>query len=156
MNAKKKRHLPRRSKVTGRFIKSRKKKPSTKKKSTRTSRRNRQLRAIKSYVRKGYSANKIARNLKKRNLGMKRKTLLKHVREEKHVAPREHAEKYTRHKYRRPSPKPVPLLKQVSLSGYHKGHKTVKEKSGTGRVLFDWVREEMESDFWDTKPMVRS
>jgi hypothetical protein len=156
---KKKRHLPRRSKVTGRFIKSRRKKAPTKRRSTRTSRRNRQLRAIKTYTKKGYSANKIAKNLKKRNLGMRRKTLLKHVRETRQKTPREHPEKYTPHKYRRQAHISYPPLfppKRVTLRGSQRGQPKVVRKEDSGRNLHYWVRGQIASGVWDSRPKIES
>lgn len=56
---------------------------------------------IHNYVKKGYSANKIQRELKSQGRGMRRKELLKIVRMAKNKQLKVNAEKYTRKKYRK-------------------------------------------------------
>lgn len=57
--------------------------------------------SVKWYVKRGYSANKIQRKLKKRGIGIRRKTLLKYVREAKKKPVKADSGKYTPKKYRR-------------------------------------------------------
>lgn len=81
-------------------------KPSQGWKSTAQSGRHRGLRdkqvsVINDSIRKGYSANKIQRQLRKEGLGIRRKELLQHIREMKMKSPKANAEKYTPRKYRK-------------------------------------------------------
>ena len=56
---------------------------------------------IHNYVKKGYSANKIQRELKAQGRGMRRKELLKIVREAKNKQLKQDSKKYTRKRFRR-------------------------------------------------------
>jgi hypothetical protein len=58
-------------------------------------------RSVKYYVKRGYSANRIQRRLKKRGIGIRRKTLLRYVREAKKKPAKANSAKYTPRKYRR-------------------------------------------------------
>ena len=91
----------RRSKKTGRYISSRR--SSSRVHRTR-SLSAKKLRAIKTYARKGYSANRIQRKMRQRHMGVRRKTILRIVRETKGKPPRGNPEKYVRRKYRKPTP----------------------------------------------------
>ncbi len=55
--------------------------------------------SVRYYVKRGYSANKIQRRLKKRGIGIRRKTLLRYVREAKKKSVKANREKYTPKKY---------------------------------------------------------
>jgi hypothetical protein len=57
--------------------------------------------SVRWYVNHKYSANRIQRRLKKRGIGIRRKTLLKYVREAKKKSVKANSEKYTPRKYRR-------------------------------------------------------
>ncbi|OGH06787.1 MAG: hypothetical protein A2W22_06140 [Candidatus Levybacteria bacterium RBG_16_35_11] len=59
------------------------------------------IKAINRYVGKGYSANKIQKRLKARGLGVRRKTLLKIVRQTRLKQERANTWKYTPKKYRK-------------------------------------------------------
>lgn len=60
----------------------------------------RQIRLIKYYSHKGYSANQIQRKLRARHIGMRRTRFLGYVREFKRQTPKAHVERYTPRKYR--------------------------------------------------------
>jgi|GEM_PF-1859213 len=75
---------------------------------TQTRRKQRRLsvRAVKvlvihNYVKKGYSANRIVKELKNQGRGMRRKEVLKIVREAKNKQLKKDSAKYTRKKYRK-------------------------------------------------------
>jgi len=57
--------------------------------------------SVSFYVKRGYSANKIQRRLKKRGIGIRRKTLLRMVREAKKKPIKANSRKYTPKKYRK-------------------------------------------------------
>jgi hypothetical protein len=133
-----------------------------------------QQKAIRGYVRRGYSANRIQKALSKRHIGMRRQVLLKHIRSVKkvtRVVPRKKyvptperrvgRVKYIPRKYRVPRPYPkIPTTKQITLVGKHHGKKVEKTKTGSGKELYLFVKREMhkynEGEFWDTKPKVIS
>ena len=75
--------------------------------------------AIKGYVKKGYSANKIQKSLKKQGLGIQRKKLLAEVRKVKGTKPKANRQKYTPKKYRRrvspPARRPVYSGKHIAV-----------------------------------------
>jgi len=71
--------------------------------------------AIKTYVKQGYSANKIQKKLKGQGLGIRRKTLLTEVRKIKGKKHKAHPQKYTPTKYRRVTPK----ARKPFFSGKH-------------------------------------
>lgn len=56
---------------------------------------------IHNYVKKGYSSNRIQKELKAQGRGMRRKELLKIVREAKNKQLKQNSNKYTRKKYRK-------------------------------------------------------
>jgi hypothetical protein len=56
---------------------------------------------IRDYVKKGYSANQIQRELKNQGKGMRRKEVLRYVREFKEKQRKKDSIKYTRKKYRK-------------------------------------------------------
>ena len=147
----------RRSKKTGRYIRS-KRSSSPTRKTRRRGLSAKKLRAIKTYANKGYSANRIQKKMRQRHMGVRRKTVLRIVRETKGKAPRPHPEKHIPHKYGRPTHVSYPLLgqKQVTLIGYHHGEKVRRNRRGSGRQLFQFVREEMDGGFWDSRPSVMS
>lgn len=93
---------------------------------------------------KGYSANRIQKTLHREHMGMRRKTLLKLVREHKHVPPEKsrvvHREKYIPKKYRKYRRETVgyPLLgKQIAVYGTVNGQSRRVEMSGNGRQLYN-------------------
>lgn len=115
----------------------------------------RQIRAIKSLSRRGYSANRQYRILRANHMGMRRQKLLGYVREFKGQPARPHAEKYTRIRYRhRPISGVFP--KRVILRGKWKGKNKEIEKTDTGRNLKDWVIQQMSKGEWDARPQVMS
>ena len=57
--------------------------------------------AIRGYVKKGYSANKIQKKLRAQHLGIRRKVLLAEIRKAKHRKVKAERLKYTPKKYRR-------------------------------------------------------
>lgn len=59
------------------------------------------IKALSWYVSRGYSANKIQKRMKERGIGIRRKKLLKIVREMRLKAKKAKAEKYTPKKYRK-------------------------------------------------------
>lgn len=62
---------------------------------------NRQISTINEGIRKGYSANKIQRELRNQGLGIRRKELLRNIREMKMKSPKANSQKYTPKKYRK-------------------------------------------------------
>lgn len=121
-------------------------------------------RAIKTYVKQGYSANKVQKRLQKQHLGIRRAVLLAEIRKIKRQKPKADRQKYTPRKYRklvtkvprRPrARKPVFVGKQVAVYGYawtRRYEEIAKELKislvysarfeflGTGRDLADAVR----------------
>ena len=80
-----------------------------------------QVKAIRGYVKQGYSANKIQRTLQKHHLGIRRKFLLAEVRKIRGKKPKIDRQKYTPRKYRKRPPKarkPVFIGKHVAVYGY--------------------------------------
>ena len=57
--------------------------------------------AIRTYVKQGYSANRIQKRLQKQNLGIRRKVLLAEIRKVKGQKPKADRQKYTPRKYRK-------------------------------------------------------
>lgn len=62
---------------------------------------NKQFSVVNEGIKKGYSANKIQRELKNKGIGIRRKVLLKQIREIKMKSPKVNPEKYIPRKYRR-------------------------------------------------------
>jgi hypothetical protein len=75
--------------------------PATHRKQRRLSVKAVKVLVIHNYVKKGYSANRIVKELKNQGRGMRRKEVLKIVREAKNKQLKANAEKYTRKKYRK-------------------------------------------------------
>jgi hypothetical protein len=145
-------------------------------KSRKRARTTKQINAIKSYSHKGLSANNIQGKLRARGLGMNRARLLRYVRRYKHIRKRAYPERHIPRKYRKPRPtyevRALParaprakaprgfLPKRITLKGRWKGKRKITEKTGTGRDLYDFVRNEMtkaeEHEGWDGKPEVFS
>jgi hypothetical protein len=77
--------------------------------------------AIRTYVKQGYSANKIQKSLQRQGLGIQRKRLLAEVRKVKGIKPKAQPQKYTPKKYRRVTPKarrPVFRGKHIAVYRY--------------------------------------
>jgi hypothetical protein len=124
---------------------------------TKTEINRRREKAIRTYVRKGYSANKIQKKLQKQGLGTRRKDFLAKVRRIKRVKGRVvEREKYVPRKYVKISIIPIITTKHVTLTGKHHHKRTSKTKIGSGRELFNFVRKELTSGFWDAKPKIES
>jgi hypothetical protein len=62
---------------------------------------NKQILVVNEGINKGYSANKIQRELKNKGIGIRRQVLLRQIREIKIKSPKVNPEKYTPRKYRR-------------------------------------------------------
>jgi hypothetical protein len=62
---------------------------------------NKQFKVVNEGIKKGYSANKIQRELKSKGIGIRRQVLLRQIREIKMKSPRVNPEKYTPRKYQR-------------------------------------------------------
>jgi len=81
-----------------------------------------QTEAIRTYIKQGYSANKIQKKLKSQGLGIRRQTLLAEVRKLKGKKPRAQSHKYTPKKYRRrispPARRPVYSGKHIAVYRY--------------------------------------
>lgn len=108
-----------------------------------------QRKAIRTYIKQGYSANKIQKKLKGQGLGIRRKTLLAEVRKLKGTNPKAHPQKYTPQKYRRVTPKarkPVFRGKHIAVYRYARTLKHRKPYSarfefyGNGKDLAKAVR----------------
>ena len=111
--------------------------------------------------REGYSANKIQKTLQQEHIGLRRTELLRQVRESKNQPAKPSVENYVPRKYRELRPKYRTRIaslrtKQVTLEGRHYGERVSKKARGSGRQLYRWIIEEMDSDFWDAKPQVFS
>jgi hypothetical protein len=128
----------------------------------------RQIKAIRSYVKKGYSANQIQVKLKNQHIGIRRKVLLTKIRIIKHQKPKAETVKYIPKKYAQaPRVKAPPRKrlrpffaqiqeKQVTVIGRHYGKRIIKKHYGKGRDLYRFVINEMASGYWDEKPQVFS
>jgi hypothetical protein len=92
-------------------------------------------------------------------MGVRRKTILRIVRETKGKAPRANPEKYVRRKYRRPAQihyRPLFLPKQVTLTGTQRGEPKVVRKKDSGSNLYFWVKNQIVSGGWDRRPIIES
>ncbi|MBT0159921.1 hypothetical protein G4O51_08045 [Candidatus Bathyarchaeota archaeon A05DMB-2] len=120
--------------------------------------------AIHGYVKKGYSANRIQKQLQAQHLGIRRKTLLAEIRRVKGQPSKAETVKYIPKKYARARWKArakrikfEPIRgKQVTLTGLHKGKLISKTQHGSGKDLFRFVKDEMTGDYWDEKPHIHS
>jgi hypothetical protein len=121
-----------------------------------------QKEAIRSYVKKGYSANQIQVNLKNRHMGIRRKMLLAEVRRAKNQPKKPNTVKYIPKKYvkarwlARAELERILETKQVTVEGKHKGDFVSKTRRGKGKDLYNFVRDEMTGDYWDEKPSIHS
>ena len=121
----------------------------------------RQIKAIRSYVKKGYSANQIQVKLKNQNMGIRRKVLLAEVRKVKGQKLKAGTAKYIPKKYSKArwlarAELERLLEKRVTITGKHKGDFVTKTRSGKGKDLYRWVLDEMTGGYWDKKPIVHS
>jgi hypothetical protein len=92
-------------------------------------------------------------------MGVRRKTVLRIVRETKGKPPRPNPEKNIPHKYRRPTHIRYPPLfpqKHVTLTGTQRGEPKVVRKEDSGRNLHYWVRGQIASGVWDRRPIIES
>ena len=118
--------------------------------------------AIRSYIKKGYSANQIQVNLKNRHMGIRRKVLLAEVRKIKGQPSKAETGKYIPKKYvrtrwrARAELERILETKHVTVTGKHKGDLVSKTRSGKGKDLYRWVLDEMTGGYWDKKPIVHS
>ena len=137
-----------------------------------------QINRIRTLSREGKSANQIQRTLSREHIGLRRTVLLPYVREFKGKQPQANVSKYTPKKYRgttaqkawrrrerdwrsgrtrEKKPKEEGWgNKRVTLQGTHDGERVQETRSGTGKDLHEFVKEEMESDYWDRRPSVNS
>ena len=100
---------------------------------------------IRKLAKKGYSANKIQKELQKRGLGIRRKELLRLVRKVKGVKKKPHAQRYIPRKYkaralwrkRALKVKPLLISKAIAVYGTVQGKSRRVEMSGTGRSLYN-------------------
>ena len=123
-----------------------------------------QTKVIQSHVKKGYSANQIQLYLKSQHMGIRRKVLLAEVRRFKGQSPKTETVKYIPKKYvkkrwvvRAKRPRLRRLgEKRVVVTGEHCGKLVVKKRFGSGKDLYNFVFDEMRSDFWDDKPKIHS
>jgi hypothetical protein len=127
----------------------------------------RQREAIRGYVEKGYSANRIQVKLRERHIGLRRKNLLSEVRKVRRLKPKTEVAKYIPKKYgqakwrARAKASPRKRLRptgerQVTIIGRHNGKEVVKTKRGSGKDLYHFVLDEVTGDYWDEKPYVTS
>lgn len=114
--------------------------------------------AIKTYVKQGYSANKIQKKLKSQGLGIRRKTLLAEVRKIKGTKKKPYSAKYTPKKYRRVTPKarrPVFSGKHIAVYRYATTQRYRKLARKTGMPLFYSARFEFYGNGKDLAKAVR-
>jgi len=110
-----------------------------------------QLKTIQEGIRRGYSANKIQKQLQQLRIGIRRQDLLRCIRIAKSI------------RIKLPRPRYVPrfvprkpAVKAITLIGRHRGRKMMKRVSGTGRQLYNFVVSEMLGDYLDTPPEIVS
>jgi len=120
-----------------------------------------QIRLVSRFSKRGYSANRIQRELSRRHMGMRRTVLLRHVREFRGRQAKPSPEKYTRKKYRKvTSQLRFPTSKTIILRGRWKGEKKTIHRSGYGSQLYNFVRQEMAKarnrEGWDARPEITS
>jgi biopolymer transport protein ExbB/TolQ len=132
--------------------------------------RQRRIRAIRTYVRRGYSSRTIQRKLQKRHLGIRRQVLLREIRKARRVRAKPRRERYVPRKYRTRLAVPVwerrarrrisVGYKHVTLEGFLHGKRKRKVLTGSGRTLYTFVRNEIgkvgEKDGWDSRPRISS
>lgn len=85
--------------------------------------------------------------------------LLARVREAKKQPLKRSVEKYVPRKYggQPPYTGGRPLgSKRVTLTGRHFGRRVAKKAQGSGPQLYNFVMDELTSDFWDDKPTIFS
>jgi hypothetical protein len=114
-----------------------------------------QRKAIRSYVKKGITANKIQKRLRARHMGMRRTVLLSQIRKVKHQKPKANRLKHTPKKYQRmTSGVPHPSRerrqtmsgRQVAVYGYARTRRNPRPYSarfefyGSGKDLFKAVK----------------
>jgi len=118
--------------------------------------------AIRGYVKRGYSANKIQKQLQAQHLGIRRKMLLAEIRRAKGQPSKAETVKYIPKKYVRARWKARAELerilneKHVTIEGKHKGDSVSKTRRGSGKDLYRFVKDEMTGDYWDEKPSIHS
>ena len=98
-------------------------------------------------------------------MGIRRKLLLSEIRRIKHQEPKAGIVKYIPKKYAKarwkaralPRKRLRPLgEKQATLTGLHKGKLISKTEHGSGKDLYKFIKNEMESGYWDAKPKIHS
>ncbi|MEM2108000.1 MAG: hypothetical protein QXL10_01790 [Candidatus Bathyarchaeia archaeon] len=92
---------------------------------------------IREYAGKGYSANRIQRELSKQGLGMQRKRLLAEVRRAKGLSRKPEPQKYVPIKYRRSAGFGAYRGKWLAVYGSVDGKSRRIEMVGFGRQLYD-------------------
>jgi hypothetical protein len=126
----------------------RSKKSSPTRKTRKTGLSAKKLREIKTYARKGYSANRIQKKMRQRHMGVRRKTILRIVRETKGRPQRPNPEKYVRRKYRKSTVAVTAPTRGRSVSytsfgvkglAVYDGNKRIQMR-GTGRDLYNAMK----------------
>jgi hypothetical protein len=119
--------------------------------------------AIKGYVKRGYSANQIQKQLQAQRLGIRRKVLLAEIRRVKGIQRKAETVKYIPKKYAKARWRARARIrlrplgeKRVVLSGLHNKKLVTKTRYGSGKDLYRFVKDEVTGDFWDEKPSVHS
>jgi hypothetical protein len=116
-----------------------------------------QIEKIRQYTREGCSANQIQHKLSTEHIGLRRTVLLSYVRQFKRQPTKPSVERYAANTYGKSASRTTGWgTKAAKIKGTHHGKYVEKQRLGSGYELYRFVRNEMESDFWDDKPTVES
>jgi hypothetical protein len=118
-----------------------------------------QVDRIRELSKEGYSANEIQKQLHKEQIGVRRTVLLTYVREFKQKPPKHAVRKYypvVRMERKRRAGKIDWGTKRVVIQGYVNGERDQVSRTGTGKDLEEFVRQEMDSTYWDRRPNIIS
>jgi hypothetical protein len=132
---------------------------------------------IRELAKKGYSANRIQKELQKIGLGMRRQELLKKVREAKEVKKKPYPAKYIPKKYLRKYRERIEIAKKIAIYGTVDGKSRRIEMWGNRFELYEAVKVAIKhppverftqtpayrvddvvdwSEEWDDRPLIKS
>jgi hypothetical protein len=137
----------------------------------------RQTSRIKELSSQGRSTNEIQRTLSREGIGLRRSVMLEYVREYRGKAPPTNPSKNIPTKYRgttaqrkwkkrqrdwrrgrvrEKKPEEGWGNKKVVLQGRIDGKRVLDTRRGSGKELYDFIKAEMDSGDWDTRPSIVS